>query len=257
MQDEAATTMALTQDGFLGQKLSIRQPAKGFRSGHDAVMLAAAASGHGRVGELGSGAGVASLCVARRCPEAQVTGIEINADLVSLANDNAAQNDLSDRVRFVAGDIGGRFAALELETHQFDEIIANPPYYQAGSVNDLSDAGRQQAHIAETHTLDKWVSCACALVVARGHVSFIHRADALADLLAAMQPRLGALSILPIAPRQNAPANRVIVRGRRDSRAPLKILPAVYLQNPDGQPSDLAEAILRDGCALAFDTADG
>jgi tRNA1(Val) A37 N6-methylase TrmN6 len=94
-------------------------------------------------------------------------------------------------------------------------------------------------------------------VVARGHVSFIHRADALADLLAAMQPRLGALSILPIAPRQNAPANRVIVRGRRDSRAPLKILPAVYLQNPDGQASDLAEAILRDGCALAFDTADG
>jgi hypothetical protein len=37
----------------------------------------------------------------------------------------------------------------------------------------------------------------------------------------------------------------------------LQILPAFYLQNPDGQASDLAEAILRDGCALAFDTADG
>ncbi|RJL18858.1 methyltransferase, partial [Paracoccus siganidrum] len=56
------------EDGFLGGRLRIRQPARGYRSGADAVMLAAAcpAAPGQRVLELGCGAGVASLCLGWR-----------------------------------------------------------------------------------------------------------------------------------------------------------------------------------------------
>ena len=44
--------------------------------------------------ELGAGAGTASLCLAARIPAITVTGIEIDPDLVQLANDNAAANGM-------------------------------------------------------------------------------------------------------------------------------------------------------------------
>ena len=57
-----------TLDGFLGGRLTIAQPKDGFRAGHDAVLLAAAVPA--RTGEtileLGSGSGIASLCLAAR-----------------------------------------------------------------------------------------------------------------------------------------------------------------------------------------------
>ncbi|MDB4106437.1 methyltransferase [bacterium] len=259
MQDKEPAFDSLTQDGFLGQRLSLRQPKQGFRSGHDAVMLAASAAAKAgtRLAELGSGAGVASLCLAARAPQVHVTGIELDVNLVALAAQNSADNALSSRVVFQQGDVTGRFSDLNLAPNQFDEVIANPPYYRAGAVKDLPDAGRQRAHVGDARTLEKWVMCACALVAARGFVSFIHRADALADLLLVMQPRLGGLQVLPIGPRPGAEATRIIVRGRRDSRAALRLLPMFVLQNSTGEPSAAAEAVLRGGSALAFGASDG
>ena len=53
----------LTEDGFLGGRLQILQPRKGYRAGTDPVLLAAAvpAQAGQSVLELGCGAGVALL----------------------------------------------------------------------------------------------------------------------------------------------------------------------------------------------------
>jgi tRNA1(Val) A37 N6-methylase TrmN6 len=67
-----------------------------------------------------------------------------------------------------------------------------------------------------------------------------------------MQPRLGQLLILPIAPRPGHPARRVIIRGTRDSRASLKLLPPLILHDGQGyQP--VVEAVLRTGAALLLE----
>jgi len=86
-----------SEDGFLGGRLIIAQPRAGFRAGHDAVLLAAAvpAKPGQRVLELGSGSGVASLCLAARVADVSVVGIEIDAELVRLANENAARNSMA------------------------------------------------------------------------------------------------------------------------------------------------------------------
>ncbi|MBL9010312.1 MAG: methyltransferase, partial [Alphaproteobacteria bacterium] len=83
-----------TRDAFLGGTLTLVQPASGFRAGVDSVMLAAAVPARAgeRVLELGSGAGVAALCLARRVEGVAVTGLEIQADLAALAAENAAAN---------------------------------------------------------------------------------------------------------------------------------------------------------------------
>ena len=57
-------------DAFLGGRLVLRQPARGYRAGADAVMLAAACSARAgeRVLELGCGAGAALFCLGARVP---------------------------------------------------------------------------------------------------------------------------------------------------------------------------------------------
>ncbi|HUJ48233.1 MAG TPA: methyltransferase, partial [Rhizomicrobium sp.] len=120
--------MAVNADEFLGGRILVRQPERGFRSGLDAVMLAAAVpaqAGH-RVLELGSGAGVASLCLASRVSACDVTGAEIDPVLVQLGNENSAGNRLADRVRFVAADIADLPGGLRRE---FDHVFCNPPFH--------------------------------------------------------------------------------------------------------------------------------
>lgn len=248
-----------SQDGFLGGKLRLKQPREGFRSGHDAVLLAAAANppSGGHIAELGCGVGVAALCFAARRKDAQVTGLDIDETLVALAQTNAAANDLQARTHFKIGDIAGPFADLHMVANSFDEVMANPPYYETGAVPPLAHDAKALAHIGDAGTLDNWVKCAAALTRAKGHICFVHRADALAQVLAVMGKRLGDLHVLPIQPKPDTAATRVLVRGRRDARAPVTLLPPLVLQNADGSPSAAAEAVLRHGAALAFGAGGG
>ena len=253
-------TELTTQDGFLGGQLRICQPKDGFRSGHDAVLLAASLSPAmpvEKLCELGSGAGVVSLCAAARLPQLEVTGIEIDEVQLALARDNAEQNGLADRVRFIAGDLTAPFDTLGLAGNHFDMVLANPPYYRTGTVPEPENQAKARAHLAAAQSMDIWVSRACALARAGAYVAFIQRAEALPELLAAFTPRLGDIVILPIAPREGAAAHRVILCGRRDRRGAPTLLPPLYLQNEQGAPSVAAENILRHGAALAFAPVGG
>ena len=88
---------ATRDDAFLGGRLTLRQPARGYRAGADAVMLAAAcpAQPGQRVLELGCGAGVALFCLGARVRGLSLTGLERQPALADLARHNAAATGLS------------------------------------------------------------------------------------------------------------------------------------------------------------------
>src|SRR5258708_28337702 len=90
---------AVTEDAVLGGALRLRQPRRGHRVGHDAILLAAACPAHGseHVVDLGAGVGAAGLAVAARAPGVTVTLVEIDPDLAVLAADNARLNGLAAR----------------------------------------------------------------------------------------------------------------------------------------------------------------
>ena len=98
----------VSEDAVLGGRLRLRQPLRGHRVGHDAILLAAAAGG--RAGEhaveFGAGVGAAGLALASRVPGLRVTLIEIDEALCELARQNAALNGLQDRVTVRCMDVG-------------------------------------------------------------------------------------------------------------------------------------------------------
>ena len=82
---------ATSTDAVLGGRLRLRQPLKGHRVGHDAILLAAATGA--RAGEhavdLGAGVGAAGLALAARVAGLKVTLVEIDETLGMLAAENA------------------------------------------------------------------------------------------------------------------------------------------------------------------------
>jgi tRNA1(Val) A37 N6-methylase TrmN6 len=247
-----------TDDGFLGNRLKLLQPEKGYRAGLDAVLLAASVPAREgeRALEAGAGVGVASLCLAARVPGLEVAGLELQPDLVRLAERNIERNGLSGRVSILEGDIGlspRDLAALGLEPNSFHHVFANPPFHDPATSPAPPDAGKAQAHLTLGSDLGDWVRFCCTLARPKGIVTFIHRADALAGLLAAMTGHLGGIEIFPLWPAAGKSAARIIVRGQRDSRAPLIIRPGLVLHGRDGRFTDRAEAILRGGEALRLD----
>lgn len=242
-----------SDDAVLGGRLVLRQPRAGHRVGHDAMLLAAACSA--RPGDylvdLGAGVGAAGLAVARRVPDLAVTLVEIDAGLAALAGENATRNDLGQRVRAVCLDVGApakAFAAAGLTPGAADQVLMNPPFNLAHNVSP--DGRRRLAHNAAHDTLSRWLGTVARLLRPNGVVTLIWRADGVAAVLAALAGSFGATAILPVHPKPDAPAVRVLVQAVKGSRAPSTLLPGLVLADAAGKPTAAAEAVLRDGATL-------
>jgi len=235
-------------DGFLDGRLRIAQPARGYRAGADAVMLAAAcpALPGQAVLELGCGAGVASLCLGWRVADLTITGLERQEDYAALACANAAANGIA--LTVLTGDLSAMPAALRAMA--FDHVIMNPPYFLGGT--PAPDAGRAQARSEET-PLALWVEAGLRRLRPGGWLTAIQRADRLDGLIAALAGQAGGIAIRPVAARQGAEAGRVLVCARKGARTPLRLLAPLLTHDAEGEDGGLSPAtarILRDGLPI-------
>lgn len=246
------TEDALSDDAFLGGRLRLWQPLRGYRAATDPVLLAAAcpaASGQS-VLDLGCGAGTAALCLGARVPGVILTGLEVQADYADLARRNAARNGMSMDV--VEGDLSAMPAALRIG---FDHVIANPPFYgRAGTPSPIP--GRAVALRADL-PLEAWVEAATKRLHPGGWLTLICGTDGLPAVVGALTPRLGSGVVLPLVARQGQAALRVILRARKGGKAPFRLLSPLVIHQGDAHDGDRnsytaqANAILRDGQALA------
>ena len=91
-----------------------------------------AAKGVCSVVDLGIGTGAIGLALAAECPAVRCLGVDVSADAVATALDNARTHGLSGRYEAVVGDwLSG------IET-RFDLIVSNPPYIPTGDLVSLA-----------------------------------------------------------------------------------------------------------------------
>lgn len=235
-------------DQFLGGRLVLRQPIDGYRAGSDPVFLAAAvaAAGGDSVLDLGSGVGTAGLCLLARVDNIHVTGLELQPQLADLAQANAAENGLDGRYTVVQGCLTSRPAALRGVT--FDHVITNPPWYEPGTIRPPRADSKAIGHLEGEADLAQWLRAAVKYLKPKGRLWLIHRADHLGRILAGLDGlKVGEIRVVPIWPKQGRAAIRVLVTARKDSKAPMELLPGLVAHADDGAYTPQAEAILRDG----------
>ncbi|CAN5287287.1 methyltransferase [soil metagenome] len=246
---------SLTENGFLGGRLRILQPEKGYRAGIDAVFLASSipASSGETIFEAGMGTGVTALCLVTRVPSCHVTGIEMTSRYALMAEENVRRNNFNDSVRVIHGDV--RDALRRDLSHMpaqgsFSHAFANPPYYDTDKTTSSPTLLKSIAHQYGPEDLDLWVKVMHTMVAPRGSATIIHRADCLGKLLAVMDARFGDLRIAPLYAREGLPASRIIIQGIKGSKAPMQLLPGLVLHQEDSKYTPGAELILRDAHAL-------
>lgn len=247
------TDQDLTQDAFLGGKLRIWQPRSGYRAGVDPVLLAAClpASAGQSVLELGCGAGPALLCLAARIPGLDLTGVELQPEYAELARRNGAENDVTPEI------VCANLTALPsgLRQRQFDHVMANPPYYRAGTHSSARDSGRATG-LGEQTPLTDWVICAAKRLAPKGYLHMIQRSDRLPDLLLGCQDRLGSVEVLPLSARAGRAPDLVVLRARKGGRAPFRLHAPLILHQGLAHHRDAESyvpeiaAVLRDGAAI-------
>lgn len=235
-----------TENRLLGGRVVLRQPARGYRAGLDAALLAAACdSGPGeRVIEGGCGAGGALLAAAARRPGTLFTGIERDHEALALARENVTLNHMEAQVSVMSGDVRAGFRSLDLSP--FDAALANPPFFDDPTTLRPPAPEKTAAWMAEGG-LAAWTGFLLKAVREGGAITLIHRADRLGDLLSGLGAGAGSFQVRAIHPFADAPAKRVLVRARKTGKAPLRLLPPLVLHPIEGgqKHTPEAEAILR------------
>ncbi|WP_164659403.1 tRNA1(Val) (adenine(37)-N6)-methyltransferase [Tropicibacter sp. Alg240-R139] len=243
----------LTQNAFLGGRLTLFQPRDGYRAGVDPVLLASAVPARAgqSVLELGCGAGAAVLSLLTRVGGVRGHGVELQPEYADLARRNAAQNKLL--LDVTCADL----SALpdEVRQQRFNHVIANPPYYRSGAHSPARDIGRSVA-LGGATPLATWVEVAARRLLPKGYLHVIQRIDRLPDLISACTGRLGSLEVLPLAARPGRAPALMILRARKEGKSPFRLHAPQILHHGDHHTADVESyvpeirAVLRDGAIL-------
>jgi len=211
------------------------QKKHGFRFGLDSVLLAAyAASFYVKtparrllVADLGVGCGAASLLLAARLPNAQVTGLEIDAISFETFERNIRLNHLDTRLTAVRGDIrdlaAGKHDQATLAAGSFDLVISNPPYEtfqparrQAASKEQQS---RRRAREETDLSLSELIRAASRLLRSGGRLVLVHQVRRLPDIFCELrQYGLEAKTMRPIVTLPGKSPVTVLISAVRNGR---------------------------------------
>ncbi|MDR0869648.1 MAG: peptide chain release factor N(5)-glutamine methyltransferase [Planctomycetaceae bacterium] len=85
--------------------------------------------------DIGTGSGAVAVSLAKNLPKksnnAKITAVDISADALTVAKENAAKNGVADKIEFVQSDL------LTNVNGTFDLILSNPPYVSKAQYDAL------------------------------------------------------------------------------------------------------------------------
>jgi len=86
-----------------------------------------------RIADIGTGSGIIAIALAHALPHARITAVDLSKQALTIAGKNALQNQVTNRITFVEGDLFAPLAGLS-----FDIIASNPPYVPEADRDSLS-----------------------------------------------------------------------------------------------------------------------
>lgn len=219
--------------------LRLIQKQQGFRFGVDAVLLSHFANikNKHRVIDLCTGTGIVPFLAYGKYEPKEVVGLEIQEDMVEMANRSSILNDTTDVVKFVQGDLKDK--ALLDSLGKFDVLTVNPPYKlnNAGIVNpnDKLAIARHEVMC----TLEDVIIAARRLLKDNGRMFIVHRPERLADIFGLMRKyKIEPKRVRLVQPNTKKAPNIVLVEGQRDGGAFLKWEETLYVYDDNGNYSE-------------------
>lgn len=208
---------------------------KHFKLGTDSVLLADFVNiGSRQRGiDLGCGSGVLPLLLLSKSERLHMTGLEINPEAAKTAEANLEANKLAERGSIVTGDI--RLCKELFKSGEFDLVVANPPYFAEGSGKQSTDEAKAAARTETLCTLGDVCRAAAYLCRTGGVFCLVHRAERLCDVLCLLRESgLEPKRLRTVAHDASKEPSLILVEARRGGSSGMKLLPPLFIRNPDG-----------------------
>lgn len=233
-----------SDDNLLGNTVHLRQFVSGHRVGTDAVLLAASTPKQGSLVDAGASSGAVGLMASRSNPNRKLYFIEKEADLADLCRQNISLNGRS-HAHVVCASLfdPSNLSEHGIQMHSAHVVATNPPFMdpQTGIVSP--DTKKAAAHVLSDGTLHDWLQACAQLVAPKGFLCIIHKAERIGDILQALHPRFGGIRLRSVHVNLQKPANRVVVRGIKGSKTPLRIDAPLILYDHEGKYTPEAYAL--------------
>ncbi len=218
---------------------------RGYRYSLDALILAffIHLKKNSSVVELGAGSGVISMILAKRHPNCDVAGVEIQKRLYGLLEKNLVINGLQGRVQAVHGDI--RRIEEYFDPEKTDAVCSNPPFRKVLSGRTNPDPEKAIARHEIKLTLEDLIHAAAYLLKRHGRFSMIYLPERLTDLIIQLrQNRLEPRRMQTIHSFPGTPPVLVMVEAVKGARAGMKMeAPFIIYRDKTGAYSGEMESI--------------
>jgi tRNA1Val (adenine37-N6)-methyltransferase len=226
--------------------LKIIQKRQGYRFSLDPVLLCdfARIDGALSIVDLGTGAGVIPILLARRNVVAQLIGVEIQPDLADCARRSLLLNGLQDRVTILEQDL--RAVRGVLAPQSSEAVLSNPPYRRPDQGRIAPRAERAAARHELAGGLDDFLAAAAYLLKQGGALFIIYLAERLAELLAAMRSqRLEPKRLRTVHSHMGEEAKLVLVEGRHRGSPGLRVEAPLYIYEGDRYSAEIMDIYRR------------
>lgn len=214
-----------------------RQSDAAFPLSTDSVLLAHFAAGirARRIYDLGCGAGVLCVLLARSHPAAEIGGIELQAEAAERCRENLALNGLPP-TGIATGDLRRREALPPAGS--VDLAVSNPPYFAAG--RGYSAPSERRAIARDERNCSLAELCAAAAFLCRwgGAFALVYRPERLSELFCALSASgLEPKRLRLVQHRAEAAPSLALVEARRGGRPGLAVEAPLLLRGADGDES--------------------
>ena len=161
------------KNSFQFKQFTVVQDLCAMKVGTDGTLLGAWADapiGASQILDIGTGTGLIALMMAQRFPEAQITGIDIDADATKQAQENITASPFANRIMINREDV-----TKITDKAGYDAIVCNPPYL----VDSLTCPQDQRTRARHTVSLtyESLMHTASQLLKTEGILSLVIPAD--------------------------------------------------------------------------------
>lgn len=219
--------------------LCIIQKESGFKFGVDAVLLAdfAKQTHSKRTLDLCTGTGIIPILLSAKTKTPTICALEIQEEIADMAQRSVKKNNLQSRVKIECGDLKDATNIYGRST--FDKITCNPPYMKnsAALQNERDTLSISRHEIC--CTLEDVIKESASLLISKGRLYMVHRPQRLTDIISLMRKhKIEPKKLRFVAPKMGKEPNLLLVEGILDGGAEMRIMPTLYVYNPDGTYTD-------------------
>lgn len=204
--------------------------------GTDSVLLSSFINIHKKdvLVDLGTGTGAIPILLSGRV-KAQMIGLDIQNEAVELARRNVELNNL-DNINIIQGDLKDAF---KLIGRKVDIVCSNPPYDKPTDGDLVKNESMKIAYYEIMCNLEDVIASANSLLSTGGRFYMVHRCSRLVECISLMTKyHLEPKELEIVVKNIKAEPRYFLIKGVKDGKPGLRIMPPLVLYNENGQYTD-------------------